>query len=83
MNKKIEEYQIKANKIVRTVKLIGITVFLLGIIMSIIWYTINKTKNDLKNARNAEIIKEDDYENSGNGVTYYVSMNGISGNGYK
>ena len=45
MNKNIEEYKKKFNKIIRTIKLLAIFIFILGILISIVQYTINKSKS--------------------------------------
>ena len=49
MNKKLEKYEKKFNKIIRTFKLLGITIFLLGIVISIVQYTMNKSKSREEN----------------------------------
>lgn len=49
MNKKLEEYKKRANKIVKTIKLIGISIFLLGVLISIVQYTMNKAKSEQEN----------------------------------
>lgn len=49
MNQKREEYKKKAIKIIKTLKLLGISIFLLGVLVSIVQYTINKSKSNEDN----------------------------------
>ena len=53
MSKKLEEYKRKSNKIIKTFKLIGISIFLLAILISIIQYTLNKEKSENENNNTA------------------------------
>lgn len=57
MNKELEKYKKKANKIVKTIKLIGISVFLLGILLSIVRYAIDRSKSlkENQNLANGDI----------------------------
>ena len=65
MNKKLEEYQKKANKIVKTFKLLGILIFILGVLISIVQYTLNRSRSDeeAQNAQNGETDYIIDIEN--------------------
>ncbi len=45
MNKEIEKYKKKFNKLIKTIKLLGISIFFLGVLISIVQYTINKSKS--------------------------------------
>ena len=45
MNRKIEEYKKKANRIVKTIEIIAIAVFLLGVLISIIYFINSRSKS--------------------------------------
>ena len=49
MNKKLEEYKKKSNRIINTFKLLGISIFLLGVLISIVQYVMNKAKSEEMN----------------------------------
>lgn len=60
MSKKIEKYKKQANRIVRTLKMIGISVIILAILVSIAQYVINKS---MINEENQNLSSESsDYE---------------------
>lgn len=48
MNKKIKKYKKKADKIKNTVIAIGVSIFLLGILISIVYFQLNKSKASKK-----------------------------------
>lgn len=81
MNSKIEEYRKKAKKLNRTIISIAVSIFLLGVLISISYYAINKLNSKNNSSKIEENIGKDDYENSGTGVTYYVSSSGDSKEG--
>lgn len=72
MNKKIEEYNKKAIKIVKTIKLIGIAIFVLAILISIVQYTLNKA-NSSEEKQNLSISNDKFQINIENGVVVYES----------
>lgn len=45
MNKKLNEYKKKFNKIIKTFEILAILIFLLGVLISIVQYTMNKSKS--------------------------------------
>lgn len=45
MNKNLEKYEKKFNKLIKTFEIIGISILLLGILISIIYYAMNKSKS--------------------------------------
>ena len=59
MNQKLEEYKKKSNKIIKTMKLIGIFIFLLGVLISIIQISLNNTKSNEEKQHAAN--QENDY----------------------
>lgn len=81
MNKKIEEYKKRANRIARTIQMIAVSILILGIIISVVQYVINKSKSDIENTEFAEVIREEDFTDSKTGKTYYISANGSSEDG--
>ena len=46
MGKKLDEYKEKSNKIINTFRIIGIFIFILGILISIVQYTLSKAKEN-------------------------------------
>lgn len=60
MSKKIDEYTKKFNKIINTMKIIGIAILILGILISIAKYTIDKSKNHVENSKISS--ENSDYE---------------------
>ena len=64
MNKKLEKYEKKFDKLIRTFKVIGIAVFLLAVLISIVQYTMNKSKTT-----------EENQESSGENTDYYIDLN--------
>ena len=63
MNRKLEEYKKKANKINRTIIALGISIFLLGLVISIVIYSIKQREANIENQ-----------ETTGESLEYYISL---------
>ena len=81
MNKKVERYEKKAKKLVNTIKLIGICTFVLGIVVSISQYIVNNLDSRFEKNEGSETIKQEEFNESGTGTTYYISRDGTSSDG--
>ena len=75
MNRKIEEYKKKANRIIKTIEILAIAIFLLGVLISIVYFinsrsksmeenqnTSNEDINYVINLENNTIIYENNFE---------------------
>lgn len=51
MNRKLEEYKKKSNKIIKSIQILGILIFLLGVLTSIVQYVINKSEITQENQK--------------------------------
>ena len=81
MSKRRKINTIKLSKETRLKKMLTISIYISALLTALTIFSIKLFIGNNGNLGSPEIINEDDFKNSGTGITYYVSANGESTDG--